>query len=345
MDKIFCLIDYKGKFETKVPSEPYGSGFDKKLLKKYFEQFGFKIIYLRFSDIDFKNDYRNQIFIYTSSEDFGLYYKSYIEDIIFGLDQANAVLLPDSKFLRAHHNKVYMEILRDLFLNNSGIKSNYFGTLNELLASEEKITYPLIVKPFAGSSSKGVGLVFNREELISHVKKISRCFDFYGIYKDVGLKLKKKLLGDYYRRDSIFKKKFVTQNYVENLSNDWKILIYGNKYYTLFRENRAKDFRASGSGIFKTSDMVEIPEGMLNYARSIYGKLKVPQISLDLAYDGEEFYLIEFQALSFGTLTQTISNSYFENTDNAWKRIERKLDIEFVYAECISNFIKYNIYD
>lgn len=340
MIKVNCIIDYKGKFESKVPSKPYNTGFDKDLLKKYCHQFGMEINYLNFSDIDFKNNYENDIFVYTSSEDYGLYYKSYIEDVIFGLEEAGALVIPKAKYLRAHHNKVYMEILRSIILQDTSINSKHFGTLEELLANEKSLNYPLVVKPAIGSSSRGVGLVQNKSELIKHVKKISQINDYIGILQDYGLYIKKKLQRDIYKRDSIYKRKFIIQNFIKGLSNDWKVLIYGDKYYVLKRKNSKNDFRASGSGLFEIGEIKNIPDGLFDYAKRIYKKLNVPQLSIDIAFDGKQFYMIEFQALSFGTLTQTIAPHYFKQVNDEWEEINEIHDLEEVYAMSLYQFLK-----
>ena len=53
MEDIYILIDYLDRFESKVPAIPYRSGFDKNLLKKEFTEFGYNVIYLNYSEIDF----------------------------------------------------------------------------------------------------------------------------------------------------------------------------------------------------------------------------------------------------------------------------------------------------
>ena len=76
--------------------------------------------------------------LYTSSEDPDYFYKSYIEDIVYGLKNIGAKLIPPYKYLRTNNNKVLMEILRDQFkipeLNTQ--KSRYFGTAAILFSKE-----------------------------------------------------------------------------------------------------------------------------------------------------------------------------------------------------------------
>ena len=116
-------------------------------------------------------------------------------------------------------------------------------------------------------------------------------------------------------------------------------MIYGKRYYSLFRQNRKNDFRASGSGIFLANDDQFIPDGMLDFANKIYNTLKVPQLSIDVCFDGTKYYLIEFQAVSFGTLTQTISEFYFTLENGKWVKVIEKLSLEKVYSESIVDYI------
>jgi len=48
----------------------------------------------------------------------------------------------------------------------------------------------------------------------------------------------------------LHRSKFIVQEFIPDLSNDWKVLVFWDKYYVLRRKNRPNDFRASGSGLF-----------------------------------------------------------------------------------------------
>ena len=131
---------------------------DKKLLTKYFNEFGYQPTYISFSQLDFTHqDYSSKIFLYTSSEDKGYHYKSFIEDVIFSLEVCGAKVIPQYKFLRANNNKVFMEQLREIYkVGNSGnIKSHYFGTIEELKRGIDKVTFPCVVKSATGAMSSG----------------------------------------------------------------------------------------------------------------------------------------------------------------------------------------------
>ena len=72
---------------------------------------------------------------------------------------------------------------------------------------------------------------------------------------------------------------------------------------------------------------------------NIYNILNVPQLSIDVAFDGERFYLIEFQAVYFGTLTQTISEFYFTYKNKKWVKVMEQRSLEQVYAESTVSYI------
>ena len=70
-----------------------------------------------------------------------------------------------------------------------------------------------------------------------HLTSVSK--DIFNELWDWGRSFKHKA----YIRDSKYRKKFIVQNFIEDLSNDWKILVFGKKYYILCRETRKNDFR------------------------------------------------------------------------------------------------------
>jgi len=336
MNKIYILTDYKNIFGSKHNATPYRSGMDKDLLKKYFEIYEFEAIFLKYSDINFrKMNFKDQYVLYTSSEDIGGLYKNYIEDIIYGLHIQGAKIIPDYKYLKAHNNKVFMEILRDLTINDklNFIQSHYFGTLEELINNINKIELPVVIKSAAGAMSRGVYIANNRNELIKNAKKISRSKYIFDELWDLGRAIKHKG----YIKESKYRNKFIVQNFIPGLENDWKILIYGEKYYILYRGVRDNDFRASGSHKFIFKE--DIPDGILDFAKLIFDILNVPNLSIDVAFDGNKFHLLEFQAIYYGTTTIVKSPFYFNQINNKWEIIKETSILEKIYVESIVNFI------
>ncbi len=338
MTDIYILTDYKGYFGSKQKSEQYKSGMDKSLLSKYFTEFGFNPIFTSFTEIDFRqNNYKGKFILYTSSEDPGYYYKDFIEDIIHGLELQGAILIPTFKFLRANNNKVFMEILRDLTNDQTlyNISSSYFGTIEKLRNKLDIFKYPVVIKTAGGAMSTGVHLAKNKNELLRFARLISRSRNWWRELWDIKNYIKH---GGKIILNSRFRKKFIVQNFIPELKNDWKILVYGNKHYVLNRSIRKNDFRASGSGLFNFEK--ELPKGLLDFVNSVVAKFNLPQFSIDVAFDGENFILIELQALYFGTKTIEYAPFYFRKEENNWNIIEEKSILEKVYAESICEYIK-----
>ena len=341
MTKIYALTDYKNQFGSKWKSHPYRSGFDKTLLSKYFEKYGYEVEFIQLKDVEFeKSFWEGRVAIYTSSEDVGLNYKSYIEDIVFGLERLGAKVVPAYDFLRANNNKIYMEILREQLLGEklSGNKSSYYGTLEELMVDveNEKIAYPCVIKKSAGAMSRGVFLAKNKMELIKYAKAISRSPHYLAELKE----LVRKKKHDGYKAESKYQHKFIIQPFIPKLKNDWKILVYGDHYYILKRGIKSNDFRASGSHHnYKAGSQSEFPVDLLDDVEQIYNKLDIPHLSLDFAYDGSSHYVHEIQAVHFGTSTIELCEDYFtKDSNNKWIAEKKQFDQE---EEYVRGLVKY----
>jgi glutathione synthase/RimK-type ligase-like ATP-grasp enzyme len=341
MNNIYILTDYKDRFGSKYSAKPYRSGMDKDFLIKFFYEAGYKVKFMKFSEIDFRSmDFQDIPVLYTSQEDWGYHYKSYIEDIVLGLELQGAQVIPPYKYLRANNNKVFMEILRDQ-LEDEGIKtikSFHFGCLEELEANIDSIEFPVVIKSAAGAMSTGVFLAKKKIELIKYAKRISRTKYIYQEFKEIARCFKHKG----YIKESIFRSKFIVQNYIPGLENDWKVLVYGERYYIFKRPNRKNDFRASGSGNQKYlyGDNSEFPESIFDYAKGIFDLLKIPHLSLDIGFSNNAFYLIEFQAVYFGSVGQGKSDiCYVIHSDN-WQKEENRYSLEQVYVDSILQYLK-----
>ncbi|MBV7269248.1 hypothetical protein [Winogradskyella luteola] len=334
---IVFLVDYNSRFSYKWSASPYKSGVDKELLKEEFKKFNRKIMFLSYMDIDFRDSafYNDKIFLYTSQEDQNLFYKSFVEDIILGLEMIGAEVIPGYKYLRAHHNKLFMEIMRDAMplkgLKN--IKSDYFGTYEEFKTYADSYSYPVVLKSAFGATSKGVTLIRNKKEALKKTKSYSVSKNFWYDLKDVLRSIKHKG----YRKESKYRRKFIVQNLVPGMDRDYKILVFGKKYYVLERKVKKNDFRASGSGLINYTK--DLPEGMLNFAMKFFEYQKLPFFAMDVAFNGSEFFLIEFQALQFGTHTLDTSPYYFTLKGNEWLCVEEKTVLEIEMALAIENFI------
>jgi glutathione synthase/RimK-type ligase-like ATP-grasp enzyme len=338
---ILILVDYKGFFSSKQNSQYYRGGLNLKKIEKFLQKHYYHVEIISYSELNLnykKITEEKPFIIYQSSEDKGNHYKSYIEDVIFDLEKRGLTVIPKFEYLRAHNNKVAMELLRQRssFNNLSSIHSFIFGTLEEVLSFKKYLKYPLVLKSASGSMSKGVYLAKDFPSLKRYTKKLSSS---KYLLHDVKDKLRTIKYGKRYKKESLNRKKFIAQNYIPGLNNDYKILVYGNKCFVLYRGVREGDFRASGSGNFHFKK--NLPNGILDYAYLVKKSFDVPNISLDIAYDGKGFHLIEFQFIMFGTTTLEKSPFHFSLQPNGnWKIVEGKADLELIYAASIHEYLE-----
>ncbi len=333
---IYLLTDYKKSFGSKRDDFPYRSGMDKELLKKLFGQNDFNAVILTFAEINTLNiDWNNIPVLYTCTEDIGYKYKSFIDDVVLGLELKGANLLPPYKFLHATNNKVFMEILRTTIPKelSGNVNSFVFGSYEEFINKIPPTEYPAIIKEPAGAKSEGVYLAHNFSQAKKIIKKISRTRHIKFEIKDF-LRSKKH---NSYVRESKNRDKFVVQNFIPNLNHDYKVLIYGKKYYVLKRNNRPKDFRASGSGLFEFTE--DIPFKILNYAEKVFNHFHVPNLSLDIAFHNNQCYLLEFQAVFFGSTTLVKSPFFFINENKEWQVVQGKSILEEEFVNSVVQFL------
>ncbi|HEU5181724.1 MAG TPA: hypothetical protein VFW45_13120 [Candidatus Polarisedimenticolia bacterium] len=337
MDGVTLLTDYKGHFGSKHAAVPYRSGFDRDLLARSFAQHGWRADFLSFCDVDFRAvNWHQRPVLYTSAQDHALHYKAFVEDIVLGLETAGAWVIPPFRLLRAHHNKVFMEILRDLRKPGaaSDLAARSFGTLEELRQRMAQLSVPAVVKPAAGDMGKSVILCRDRSELLRGAARVSSSRHLPTDLWDLGRRIRRKG----YRRESLHRKRFIVQPFLAGLTNDWKVLVYGRKYYVLRRRVRTGDFRASGSGRFEF--VREVPSQVLDFASAVFAGFEVPQISLDIAVDGDRLHLLEFQAVYFGTTTIDEAPFHFERSPTAWQPIDGASRVEEEFALSVAEYLR-----
>ena len=342
MEKIFAITDYKGHFGSKWLSIPYRSGYNHDLLITYFKKAGFDIIFLKPTEIIYKQEvWNDKIVLLSSSEEPDLGYKSYLEDIAFGLEHCKAHLIPSIKFLQSHENKIKSIIIQNLATEESLRILQYktFGNYEELneVIDKNTLEYPCIIKKPDGSKGSGVFLVKNKAELKKTARKISSNFKLNRWIKEKIRSIKHKG----YTPNTMHSNKFMIQEYIPNLSCDWKVLIYGSRVYLLKRKVKSNDFKASGSGFgYKAGSESEFP---LEYFEILYQfliRIDVPNISIDFGYNNLKGFIFEFQAIYFGTSTQHKSKDYYHRTNGEWILNKNDLDQENAYVSSIVEFIE-----
>ncbi|HOH98068.1 MAG TPA: hypothetical protein PL188_07140 [Candidatus Cloacimonadota bacterium] len=333
--ELLALVDYQGRFGSKSFDDPYRSGMDKSLLRKLFLEKNIILNFVQMSDPEVFRKGKGSYVIYTSQEDCRYRYKSFIEDVVLGLELIGARTIPAYRYLRANNNKVFMEMLRSLMLpKDYQLGSEWFGTAEEALNRAKIRELPFVVKSAAGCGSKGVRLVTKEQEIMQVLHKTSKSQCIRRELWDIARAIRHKG----YIRESRFREKYIIQNFVPRLQNDWKVLVYGDKYYVLRRNNRPRDFRASGSGLFSFDENVN--ELILENAERIKNFFGVPIISLDLAIAEDQVIVIEFQFIYFGTSTLEKSPHCYIKHNGTWMKLTEKPCLEREYVNSVSDFIE-----
>jgi|GEM_PF-183544 len=333
--RILLLTDYRGMFYSSTKAR--GSSVDLGRLKSHFHENNVDLEIRPFSAIDFRSqNYKDLWVLYQSSEDPGLHYKSYLDDIVLGLFTQGAKLIPSFQQFRSHHNKHFLEIFRDLqdIPEIKNIESRRYGTYEDYandLKNVGKKTF--VIKSSDTSKSRGVFLLDSMNKIINIPRAISRTFSF----KNFSYFVETIITGEKTRKISNHRKKFILQEYIGGLPGDYRVVIYGDKYYVLFRKNRQEDFRASGSMDFNYD--IALPENLLNYSKKVFEKCDAPYVALDIGFKDGIFYLFEFQFLSFGQYTIENSHFYYTFQKNEWNKVFEAPDLEREIAQSVCQFI------
>lgn len=347
MWKILILHDNRGFLARSLVNET--KKVDIPRLEACLLERGFEVEVKSLHQLVFPSKYANWFVLYPSSEDYGLFYKSFIEDIMLRLQMEGAVLLPPYEFLRAHHNKVFMELCRTkLSTEYQTIRSLCFYSIGDLkqLLSENRIEYPVVIKSSAGAGSIGVRIAYTEQELLKKASQMGRVA-FYDICQtrwsrirhSVG-RLKRRLMGGKAIEKQEMREKLIIQTFVSNLECDYKVLAFGEKFYLLKRYVREGEFRASGSGNFEYPEQFsEEEKSILEFAYQAYRQLQVPMLSIDIAYDGARCHMLEFQCIHFGPYTLQYSPCFYRRDDEGWIKVPGKSILEEEMASAVECYI------
>jgi len=326
-------------------------GLDYELIKSELEtKYSAKVEVIPFHQIIESLDQIPQNAVLFYSTVYNAAYLKYIQDTIkyIALKRPDITLIPDEHQLNALDNKGYQELYKDL-LGIEKVAGKYYGDIDEVLKAQD-LEFPFVLKKLSGALSSGVQLIKNRKELeefsISAKKKsLKETAAFHlnkrnSFKKDSNLAPVERLLERNF--EDFFSKRIpvVIQEFVPGLECDFKVLIFGDKYFVVKRGIRENDFRASGSGKLKW----EIPPTeVLDYAKELKELFNVPFISLDIGIDkSNQCFLFEFQGTAFGPATLTAGDKYFYFASDEWKLKDGKFNLEEEYAYAINHFIHEN---
>lgn len=346
MNKILIILDYR---EYLRQGMDFNSSIDIKKVKKVLVDNGYDVTIVKYDDLVNKMDLteiKDYNIIYCSSQ--REIYKSYIDDILYSLSKKNR-LVPSYDIFKAHENKAYQEIYK-LECGIKSLKAYSFANYVEFLQYKEQITYPAVLKSLTGAGSLGVYKVNSAEDTLKLIKKINKKeATLNNIKSDILFNTKELLVKtvyknkknvtffENYRKEDPYFGRYIIQQFVPNLESDYKVLVFGDKYYVLNRKVRENDFRASGSGKL---EFIEAPTEVLDFAKECYEKLDVPFVSLDICIDeNNKCYLIEYQGTHFGPYTLIYSEYYYVFA-RKWNKIKCKSDLAEEYATSVVNYIK-----
>lgn len=262
---------------------------------------------------------------YTSSVDAAV--RHYVRDVIYVASKSIAVS-PSLDLLMAHENKGMQELLRRKY-GLGDLDAEYHVDPDRMETKP-----PFVFKTIDGAGSSGVELV--RDER-GWRKLVARRFRDSLDRRLRAIQRKIKLTAEQFARYRAYYKPrhpFVAQQFVEGLSGDFKILVFGDRYYTLSRTNRAGDFRASGSGNFDSG--AQCPDHLLDYAQMLSRKLGAPFLSFDLADGKDGPALIEYQALNFGPSTLTMGSGFYVREGDGWSFREDRPDLAAAFVHALA---------
>jgi len=330
--ELILLTDYRGALRQK--KQEFES-LDVKKIIQYLAVDGIQAREVKLESIaNGTVELSNSFVHYTSSQNLG--YRPFIDDILFSLRDANN-LIPRYEIFRCHENKGFQELEKKR-IGLKGLGYFYFGNIRGMDAFQNQLQFPLVLKPVGGFMSSGVAMANDHNHLTGILKKMNRPTGFLKYrFKEF---LKKNLLKNRYfpemYEDCIYSGPYVLQQFSPKAKEDWKIVIFGDRYYVIRRAVRSQDFRASGSGNYAFD---QPSDNVLNYARQVFNQLDVPMISIDIIEDGDTCHLIEFQGLHFGTTTQQDSPHRYELGPDGWQKILQKGNLEEDYSRALAQYL------
>ena len=350
MKTLLIITDEDSEFLVSKADYKNFTSMDVARISAWFRERDYDVNVCKFSELDLNVSYRDHFVLYQTSEAPGAFYKRYIENLVFFLEKQGAVVMPCHEYLRAHHDKVFMELMRLQFTNDAlkTIRSNCYGSWVDALS--HKGTFPVVIKQASSSAGAGVYLAQNSSEYRRYVKKAGRLLIASGpgdlfttFFKNLGKKLIKQIYpsrrGYVQYNTSPVSSALVVQNFIPGLSGDYKVLFFGGRFYCMYRKNRKNDFRASGSGQF-----FEVPDqemsGLLDFARKLTLEIDFPIIGMDIGFDGKSYHLIEFQMIHIGTSALQRSKFWYEYHDGRWSRFEGTSNLEDEFSRSMDSFIQ-----
>ncbi|HQO10238.1 MAG TPA: hypothetical protein PLK90_06255 [Clostridiales bacterium] len=337
MIKLFILTNSAGAIPQKILET---ESISVEVISSYFKSKSAEVIVLTYDQFitkygEFRNEIRDSFFIYASSQH-PTYYSA-IEDVLLFIERSGGILIPDFIHFRAHENKYLQEMIK-AELNISTPGSYLISSIEEGHSKILNLKFPIVAKLASGFGSNFVKLLKNEKEAekyladnLTAVIKTRKNFIKY-----------RNKVNEYRNKHPLKVGKIIFQDFIDEIENDWKILIFGNRLFYLKRYFKENDFRASGSGNFDNKTAPD--KKLLEFAMSVKIKLNTPWVSLDIIQKNDLLYLIEYQCVHFGLYTAMKSIKHFEYINGKFEEFNGQTDIDRIFAEELYSFITgYNI--
>lgn len=331
MKKIIFLTNYQNIIPQRNNEI---EGLDLNLIFKILNENGFETEQISMNafiqQFHLNSDIRGVYFYYASSQ--YPIYKNFIQDLLIQITLKGGILVPELRHFIAHENKNFQEFEKQRL----GIKSPYgipVGTYQEGEELLKKASYPVVLKKYTGFRSRNVKLANNFEEgkkiLLSLLENnFQFSYDsFYYMYRR-------------FKNSTHYPKKFgkvVIQEFIPDLTHDWKLLALGDTFRGGKRYVRKNDFRASGSKLYEMEE--DPPEVVLDFALKCKKQLHCPAVSFDISENNGNLHLLEYQVLHFSILGDD-PEYFFEKIDGIWHKKPIIHEIEHYIGLGISDYLR-----
>lgn len=253
----------------------------------------------------------------------------YARQLTYSLERIGMKVYPDSNTCWHFDDKVGQKYLFEALMLPF-VKTYIFYDKEQAKKWIRQTTFPKVFKLRGGASSVNVRLVKSKIQAYRLVNKaFGRGFNVtgrFGIIKDRYLIFRKErklsalieLLKGYVRlvipkydyRMRVRDKGYVYfQDYIQGNEFDVRVVVIGEKAFSIKREIRKNDFRASGSG-HKNYDHREISSEYIETAFLCADKLKMQSVAFDFLNNKGRIFLVE---ISYAFVTRDFPGYWDRN--------------------------------
>ncbi|EGQ8001087.1 hypothetical protein HJA63_003014 [Vibrio vulnificus] len=332
MNKVY--IHYEGKFSQNL--YPWSS-LDVISMGEILKSNNVCVEFISLNDIPSRglSSFKNKTIIFGGSQN--AIEKSVIEDYTYWLEKNGCKVIPSYESLRALENKGFQALASECFLPEKYLP--YYYNTSSNIPFEDNFVYKLT----DGAGSNGVFIPSSYSSLkrrfFVEISKRASIVSIVPYFKQLVKRVVKwryiKEKEEYYKP----RVNMVMQKFIHGLDCDYKVLVFGNRYFVLKRNIAEGDFRASGSNLFEVVSKAPVP--VLELAKEVSVKLKSPYCSLDISLDSKgSTRLIEYQCTHFGPYTYLSATHVNIFVKDTWMNVPwQHVSLEEIYAYAIIDYI------